>query len=71
MTIALVWRTDCRDGVVIAYEAIAVVYKNEGSLDSGGRGETHTECRGFWKTNLKHLEMDWIWGMVRGRRGQR
>lgn len=69
MIIVLVWRIDCRDGVVIVYEVIVVVYKNEGSLDLGGRGEIYIECRGFWKINFKYLEMDWIWGMVRGRRG--
>lgn len=33
MTLALKYRTDCRDEVAILYEAIAVVQKSEGSLD--------------------------------------
>lgn len=46
MTLALVCTTDCRDGVAILYEAIAVVQKSKGSLDWGEGGlERHTQSR--------------------------
>lgn len=56
MTLALLFRTDCGDGVAIIHEAPVIVQKSKGSLDWGeGSMEKYTQNGEVWEDKFQAL----------------